>query len=350
MTLPEQLLSVPPLYSPFTAAIHPQHDRIQARSVEWANQWCIGSTELRAKLVKHDIGTFAARILPGGDEEVAQILAEFIVWLFGVDDGMCEEGALGHHPGELSASLSRLLRVAQEPQAAMLPGDPLAEGLRNLSGRLAERATPGQMARWVTGTREYFLSLVWEAHHRRQGTMPSLADYALIRLYNGAASAAEPFLEIGHGYELSAAERHHPAVRALTEMAFFNIGWDNDIFSFHKESRGKSFYINAVRIVQGESRITLPEALWRVIAQRDRTTCHFLRVRDRNRADLTGHQHRYLDNLGSFIRGNQDWGISSARYLNPADPADLPSGFTGDPIDNEPEPLGIPALDRWWDQ
>jgi hypothetical protein len=348
MTFREQTLAIPPLYSPFSATIHPRHDRIQARSAEWSEQWCIGSADLRAKLVQHDIGTFAARVLPEGDEEVAQILAEFIVWLFGVDDGMCEEGAIGHHPGGLSASLSRLLRIAQEPRAAILPGDPLAEGLRDLSGRLAKHATSAQLARWVTGIREYFLSLVWEAHHRSQGTMPSLNDYALIRLYNGAASAAEPFLEIGNGYELTSAERHHPAIRILIEMAFFIIGWDNDIFSFHKESRGSSFYLNAVRVVQATARVPLAEALRQVIAQRDRTMCHFLRVRDRCTADLTLRQHKYLKDLESFIRGNQDWGISSARYLNPADPANLPARFTSDPIDDKAEPLGLPTLDSWW--
>jgi Terpene synthase family 2, C-terminal metal binding len=202
MTSCEQKLSVPPIYSPFPAAIHPRHDRIQARSVEWSQRWCIGSAELRAKLVQHDIGTFAARVLPGGDEEVAQILVI--------------------------------------------------------------------------------------------------------------------------------------------------IGWDNDIFSFHKESRSSSFYLNAVSIVQARTGAPLAEALEQVVAQRDRTMCHFLRVRDRCTVDLTLRQHKYLKNLESFIRGNQDWAISSARYLNPADPANLPSGFTSDPIDDKAEPLGLPTLDCWW--
>jgi selina-4(15),7(11)-diene synthase len=132
-------------------------------------------------------------------------------------------------------------------------------------------------------------------------------------------------------------------------MAFFIIGWDNDIFSFHKESRNSSFYLNAVRVVQATAGASLAEALQQVIAQRDRTMCHFLRVQDRYTANLTLRQHEYLKDLATFIRGNQDWGISSARYLNPADPADLPSGFTGDPIDDKAEALGLPNLDSWWD-
>lgn len=345
---PQIPLAVPAIYSPFPSGIHPSHRRIQDSSTEWAHRSVIGSPRLRSQLVRHDIGTFAARVLPDGREEVVQILADFIIWLFGVDDGMCEEGELGHQPGELAASLSRLLRIAQEPQAPMLDGDPLAESLRDLRERLARHASPDQMARWVAGTREYFFSLIWEAHHRSHGTVPNPNDYALIRLYNGAATAAEPFLEIARGYALSPCERHHPVIEGLAEMAFFIIGWDNDIFSFHKENHGPHYYMNAVRVIQAAGAESLYDALSEVIAQRDRTTAHFLRVRDRSRRDLTPPQQRYVRDLGTFIRGNQDWAISSERYIHPSDPADLPSGFTAIPTDDRQESLPIPAVQRWW--
>ncbi|WP_151483899.1 selina-4(15),7(11)-diene synthase [Streptomyces albicerus] len=348
MTAVKDTLSIPPIYSPFLPAIHRSHDRIQQRSSVWAHQWNIGSPQLRSHLVRHDIGTFAARVLPDGDEDVVQILADFIIWLFGVDDGMCEEGPLGHRPGELSASLSRLLRVAQQPSAPMLSGDPLAEGLRDLRRRLAEHASPYQLARWVEGTRAYFFSLIWEAHHRSHGTTPGLNDYALIRMYNGAATAAEPFLEIARGYQLHPRERHHPVVEALAEMAFLIIGWDNDIFSFHKEGRGPHFVMNAVRVVHATRPGSLSGALSQVISHRDRATAHFLRIGRDHAPELTHHQHRYARDLAAFIRGNQDWGISSDRYINPADPADLPSEFTTVPTDDSPDPLPIPAVRGWW--
>lgn len=348
MSAIESTLSIPAVYSPFQPGIHPDHLVIQERSSDWAHRWQIGSDSLRSHLVQHDIGTFAARVLPDGDPQVVQILAEFIIWLFGVDDGMCEHGPLGYHPGELSGSLSRLLRVAQAPHSLMLTDDPLAEGIRNLRRRLNHYATPGQLARWIGGIREYFLSLVWEAHHRRCDSMPDLNDYALIRLYNGAATAADPFLEIAQGFELSPHERHHAVVEALAEMAFFVIGWDNDIFSFNKEKRGAFYYLNAVRVVHAANAISQQAALNEVISHRDHVTAHFLHVQDRYSQELTARQVRYIRSLEAFIRGNQDWAITSRRYTDSSNFTDPSTQFSTVPTDDPANPPPIPAIQGWW--
>ncbi|TDD95156.1 selina-4(15),7(11)-diene synthase [Actinomadura rubrisoli] len=336
---------VPPLYSPFCSAIHPAHTAIDASTREWAEAFGIGNV----RLVDHDIGTFAARILPEGDRDVVQLLGDFVVWLFGVDDGYCEEGDLGREPGELAGQLSRLLRVAQNPEAPLLPGDPLAEGLRDLRRRLDAHASPTQRARWIDALREYFLAVVWEAQHRVHATIPSLADYTLMRLYDGATTAVPPLLEAGHGYELPADVRDSRPVRALAEMTYFIIAWDNDILSFHKEQRAGHYCLNAVRVLAHESGVPHDEALVTAVAQRDRVSCQFLRLRDMLSAEATGDLRQYLAGLSSFIRAAQDWGITSRRYTTPHDPAPLPTGFATEPTDDSTDPLPIPAIAWWWD-
>lgn len=252
-------LTVPPIFTPIPPAIHPCHVEADALTAAWAETYRIGSEELRARLVSQSIGTFSARILPEGREEVVSLLADFVLWLFGVDDGYCEEGELGRRPGELAAELHRLLRVAQNPQVPMLDGDPLAAGLRDLRLRIDRYGTPGQAARWVDALREYFFSVVWEASHRRAGTVPDLNDYTLMRIYDGATTVVLPMLEIGHGYELQPHERDRTAVRAATEMASFVITWDNDIFSYHKENKEKSatgYYLNVLRVLEEHEGMT----------------------------------------------------------------------------------------------
>jgi selina-4(15),7(11)-diene synthase len=343
----EHGLIVPPVYSPFRPTIHPRHEYIDKQTADWAEAY-IGSRDLRSKLVTQDIGTFAARILPEGREEVVNVLANFIIWLFGVDDGHCEEGELGKHPGELAAALSRLLRIAQNPEAPMLREDPLANGLRDLRQSMSAHATTGQVARWVDALREYFFSVVWEAHHRSHGTIPNLNDYTLMRIYDGATSVVLPLLEMGHGYELHPSERDQKWVRAAAEMASFIITWDNDIFSYHKESRGARYYLNALRVLEHEYRLGPEEALTVAIAQRDRVTVLFLSLCGELRRYGSPQLRQYLRSLGHFIRGSQDWGISSARYTTPDDPADLPSTFAETPTDASPAPLDIPAVSWWW--
>jgi hypothetical protein len=342
-------LIVPPIYSPLSPAIHPRHAAIDARTAEWADHFAIGSDELRDRLVRHDIGTFAARILPDGREEVISIAADFIIWLFGVDDGYCEEGDIGTRPGELMGALSRLLRIAQNPEVPMLADDPLAQGLRDLRYRMDVYGTPGQVARWVDALREYFSSVVWEASFRSRGTVPDLNDYTLMRIYDGATSVMMPLLEMGHGYELQPLERDLTAVRAAAEMAYFVICWDNDIFSHHKEMRAGGFYLNAVRVLAEERGVPQDKALTLAIAQRDRVMSLFLRVAEHLKIFGSPQLRQFLDSLGHFIRGAQDWGVSSIRYTTPDDPANLPSTFCDTPSDDSLEPLDIPAIAWWWD-
>ncbi|WP_406001084.1 selina-4(15),7(11)-diene synthase [Streptomyces sp. NBC_00829] len=342
-------LTVPPIFSPIPPAIHPSHAAIDAQTTAWAQAIGIGSDELRGRLVQHDIGSFAARVLPDGRESVVGILSDFVLWLFGVDDGYCEEGELGSRPGELNAALQRLLRVAQNPDVPMLLDDPLAGGLRDLRRRMSEHGTDGQAALWVNALREYFSSVVWEAEHRRSGTVPGLNDYTLMRLYDGATTVVLPLLEMGHGYVLDQDERAGDLVRAAAETASFVITWDNDLFSHHKESRGTGFYLNVVRVLEHEYGLSPAQALDLAISQRDRVMNLFLRLRKHLMPAAGPHLRQYLHNLGTYIRGAQDWGISSVRYTTPDDPAGLPTAFRDSPVDDSDKPLDIPVISWWWD-
>jgi hypothetical protein len=342
-------LTVPPIYSPIPSAIHPSHAAIDAQTTAWAEAIGIGSDDLRGRLVQHDIGSFAARVLPEGREGVVSLLADFVLWLFVVDDDYCEEGELGGKPGHLLSALQRLLRVAQNPGTPMLQDDPVANGLRDLRDRIDRYGTAAQAARWVEALLQYFTAVVHEAHHRRARTVPSLNDYTLIRLYNGATTVVLPLLEMGHGYELQQNERDHLSVRAAAEMASFIICWDNDLFSHHKESRGSRYYLNVLRVLEHEYQLTSSQALVMAIAQRDRVMRLFLRLREELLDQASPELAQYLHSLSTFIRGAQDWGISSLRYTTPNDPAGLPTTFRETPTDESDEPLDIPVISGWWE-
>ncbi|MFF8293264.1 selina-4(15),7(11)-diene synthase [Streptomyces sp. NPDC016309] len=339
---------VPPLFSPIAPAIHPRHAELDQRTARWAESHRIGSDDLRRRLVQHEIGSFAARVMPHGREEVVGLMADFVLWLFGVDDGCCEEGDLGRRPGELAGTLHRLLRVAQNPEAPLLLDDPMAGGLRDLRTRVDRYGTAGQAARWVGHLREYFFSVVWEASHRSAGTVPSLSDYTLMRLYDGATTVVFPLLEMAQGYELQPYERDYRAVRAAEEMASFVITWDNDILSDHKERAGHGYFLNVLRVLEAGG-LTPQEAMTTAIAQRDRVLVAFARLADHLSVVGSPQMRQYMQGLCHFIRGSQDWGVSSIRYTTPEDPAKLPSGFTDTPTDGSAEPLGIDAVSWWWD-
>ena len=136
-----------------------------------------------------------------------------------------------------------------------------------------------------------------------------------------------PLLEMGHGYELQPHERgpHRSARRGRDGV--FIITWDNDIFSYHKERNGAGYYLNALRVLEQSMALTPAQALDTAISQRDRVM-YSLHAPERHlQPEASPQLRRYLHSLACFIRGAQDWGISSVRYTTPDDPAGFPSVF-----------------------
>ncbi|MFD7611955.1 selina-4(15),7(11)-diene synthase [Streptomyces sp. NPDC059828] len=334
-------LSVPPLFSPIAPAIHPNHSAIVVQTAAWAETFRIGSAELRDDLVGRDFGSLCARILPDGRQEVVSLLSDFALWLSAVDEVQDAHGAEGS--GDLVGLLHRLIRVAQNPEAPMLDDDPLAAGLRDLRLRIDRFCTAGQSARWGDALREYFFSVVWEAAHRRAGSLPALGDYTLMRLYNGQTAVMLPILEMGHAYELQPHERDRVSVRAAAEMASFVTTWDRDVFSYHQEHGGRKVsHLNVLRVLEQEHGLGPGAALGLAARQRDRVMTLFLRLSDRLAERGSPQLRQYLHGLACYIRGAQDWGLASSPEL-------LPSVFTDTPADDSHEPLDIPAIAWWWD-
>jgi len=71
-------------------------------------------------------------------------------------------------------TLARLAHVAYRPSTGLLRGLPIADGLRDISRRLAEHASAALIERRVQGAWQFFSSLVLETHYRSSGTYPAL--------------------------------------------------------------------------------------------------------------------------------------------------------------------------------
>lgn len=340
-------MQVPALYAPFPTAIHPAYQAIEQATRDWGENNQVGSPELRERLARHDLGVFGARILPHtADTWRPSWLGDFVWWLFAVDDGLCEEAALGHRPGALAAQLSDLLYVAEFPHAQVLLDDPLARALRDLRRRLADHATDAQLAAWIAALREYVMSVVREAHYRAKGAVPDLNAYTIMRLHDGATSVVPPILEIGD--PLTDDERGRPDVRALISMASMIICWDNDILSNHKEIQDSTttrYYLNALRVLEEHYGCRSGDALRIAVDQRNRVTLRFVTLAAEVQSTGSPALGRYVDALCDFIAAALAWGLSSARYPRPED---HPITLTTSPAGISADPLDIPATTWWW--
>ncbi|HEY8375604.1 MAG TPA: terpene synthase, partial [Nannocystis sp.] len=188
----------------------------------------------------------------------------------------------------------------------------LAEVIR----RIAARATPLQMKRFVDSARAYFSALLWEASNRVAHRIPPLVEYRRMRRLSGAVPTTFDLIDVVGGFELGAEDRARPDLRTLYWSAVDITCWSNDILSYAKElQRGGDFH-NLPSVLQQEHRCSIQEAMAIASQMHDDEVRHFIEVeRQVLESDGSTELRRYVAGLRSWIQGNYRWSLETARYL-----------------------------------
>ncbi|MFE9728280.1 hypothetical protein ACFYQ5_33080 [Streptomyces sp. NPDC005794] len=75
-----------------------------------------------------------------------------------------------------------------------------------------------------------------------------------------------------------------------------------------------------------------------------------LRLRDQILRDAGPELCRWITDCDSWIRADYDWSLTTNRYVNPDNPADLPAGSATSPFQEREadQPLPIASIAWWW--
>jgi Terpene synthase family 2, C-terminal metal binding len=344
-------LPVPSLWCPFPEFINQQWQEINAKSVAWMHSFGLARNEQQfQRLAATESGALAGRTT---DADIAssslQAYADMLIWLFAVDDTYCDEGIYRSRPDQMSLFAAQLIRVAQTGGAPRAEQVPAVAALRDLRLRLEDLATPVQISRWVSALSQYLWYQAWEASYRVCGRLPTVDDYLVARITNGAVPPCVMSLDIACGFAVPAAEMEHPVIRALTEMCCAVVSYDNDIISYWKEMLRCGDHLNLIDVIAAEEGCTVYQALPMGVAIRDRVFQRYLTVRDHLCREFGPLTRRYVGLLDRWIRGNLDWSMQTARYVNPDKPANLPRLVAAQQATSEPEPLPYPGVRWWWE-
>lgn len=346
-------LALPAFYSPFPLEVHPDHDEVDARTVEWMDEhglYCDQNQRLR--LARTGCGGLAAHMAASGPRDRLQILADFTTWAFAFDDEYCDEGPLRNLPGELADAVARMHRAIESPERPIDESDRYAMALRDIRRRLDEHATPDEAEGFVEWMRSYFLIEVQKAGNTSRGVRPNLSDYTVARMYSGGGMVFVRMPAVVAGIDVPPVLTDR-RVRALTEMTATITNWDTDFFSFPKERERTGDGYNLIDAVITEYGCAEAEAITRAMAIRDRVMCLYLRLRAAVAADASRELARYLDTLDRYMRGVLEWIHHTNRYvhldgLEGACPFE-PGGMTDVPSDDSRSAPEIPAIAWWWE-
>lgn len=345
-----QPLPTMPFYCPVPSVVHPSAQAFNDMTVRWMLQQSLDADDhQRRRLALCDFGGLTASTMPYGQPGPLALMARFHAVLFSFDDGVCDETYVT--ADSLARETARIVRAVEAPTAHRPDESPHAAALRSLRLELERYASRRQIRRWTDAMRVYTSGLVWEAAWRRKPELPSLDDYVTLWMRAIGMAPSTAMIEIVAGYSIPDDDLEDPRVRALTEITWTLVSWDNDLYSRNKELLRADDDLNLIDVLCQELGCDPHHALQQAVAMRDRVMVLFLRLRDQVIEDAGSELRRYVQGLGQFIRGHLDWASVCPRYSVPSASEGKPDGWWKQrPADDSFEPLPLPTISWWWDQ
>ncbi|MFE3825314.1 hypothetical protein [Streptomyces sp. NPDC059092] len=347
--LAQQLPAVP-FYCPVPPARHRSGDTLNDRTVRWMRGQRLDEDERQLKrLAVCDFGGLAASTMPYGRLEPLALMAKLHAVLFSLDDGVCDESAVT--ADLLAQETSRIMRALEAPESRSADDSPHTAALRRIRLELEPYASARQLRRVTEAMRVYTSGLVWEASWRSDARLPSVDDYVMLWMRAIGMAPSTAMIEIVGGFSVSDEDLQDPRVRALTEITWTLVSWDNDLYSRNKELERAGDDLNLIDVVCQEQGCDPERALVRVVAMRDRVMVLFDRLAAQVEEEADESLRRYVRALGQFVRGHLDWASRCPRYTVSSGPRTPPGGWwKQQPADNSLEPLPVPGIAWWWDQ
>ena len=320
-------LSIPPFWTPTPLAEHPAGAaELGRRSVAWMTELRIWpDADHRAQLAAFELGRLATLTTPRGLPERMQLTSDLYLWYHAFDD------AAGDAQGDarpLAGLISLVVELCHVLGATGtdLARDPFTTGLADICRRIAEIAEREQYAEWLSAIQSYLIHEVSEASWREQNYVPSLAEYAVYCVDGRAAMSSMLLVPIICGYRVP--DEQMARLRGLLRLTCLMAGCDNDLYSLPKEMNQVG-HVSLPKIIAHRADLGPQEALSVSMAVRDIVMHEFVALGAELTATLPEAGSRFAEDLLSWIRGQLEWGLSSARFAHPL--AERPREFAAEP-------------------
>ncbi|MEV4193275.1 terpene synthase family protein [Streptomyces toxytricini] len=353
-------VDLPPLYCPIAPVEHRRTEQFLDRGIGWMRRFGFCSDEeQRAHALRTDSHDWFPRMVPDASDERLQILVDWCYLMYVFDDVYCDDGPTSRDVGKLVDFTSRLLRAMEAPETGPMPGDsPFAAPIRDLMLRARACTSPTVIRRWTQAQRAWMYGCAWQTSFRAGPQVLTLNDYASMRPLVGCSSATLTAIELATG-EVPSEEINAAPVQALIEAAALTSIWDNDLFSYGREtwlaqqtSHAPTTPDNLIDLLSHERRLSLHDAIAEAVSLRNRCMYFFVQLRNQLAPTAGPELRRYLDSLGNVIRRNLDAGLTMDRYTNPDGRHPNAVAVTATLIDECPvqdrAALELPTTSWWW--
>lgn len=313
---------LPDIYCPFPQRTNPHVAHVREHLDSWTrNTGLVHRDSARDRFEQADFGAFVGMVYPTADSENLDLVADWFVWLFLVDDQL-DDGHLGRSPDRVRSVVEVMRSVVEGGARPVTEGLPAAVvALVDLWERTVPAAAPQWRRRFTYHLMTYLTTATtWEAGNRAAGVVPDEATYIEKRRHTGAIHVCMDLIEIVAGIEAPESIHNDPRFITALEASCNVVCWANDVYSYEKEQVLGEIH-NLVHLVRHHRGYGKQESLDHVCAEIATETERFLTAEAELLAaypQLDWMLEPYLDGMRSWMRGNLDWSRQTPRY-NPAD-------------------------------
>jgi isopentenyl-diphosphate delta-isomerase type 1 len=295
---------------------------VDDRLMSWVEKTGIFA-DRQHKVRASGFGRFAVLCHTDTDDPDRLLLsAQCIGALFAVDDYYCDDETAGSIPALVGPRLSIAL-AALEPVhltecyrmelETALNSDPVLVGLRAYMARVAEFATPSQIARVRHEIIAMFVTMTAEAAWRIRGVTPALWEYLAQRQTNSFLPCMS-LIDIIGGYELPANVYSSPAVRRVTTLAASATIIANDLYSAPKECQAAVGDFNLPMLLANKQQCSIEQAMKLGAKIHDDVMRLYEAAEKELLACASPLLERYLAGVKSWVAGSLEWHRHSGRY------------------------------------
>lgn len=306
-------LTIPHFDYPWPSACSADVEHVERETKAWAMRYeLIPNGRYLTRVTRTKYGWLAARCYPHADRELLQILADYFIWFFLVDDLFVDrvETITARVIPNLTAMIDVLDFDAAQPHPTF--GE-LA--WLDVCQRLRRRLSAEHFQRFAHGMRMWATTAGLQILNHTQEASVKMRQYETIRRHTSGMNPCLALVDAANAAPLTPEEFHHPDMQQMSQHTNNVVCWSNDVQSLSIELRQPGQYWNMVPIRAAEGcslqqgveytadRVRAEVASFQCIAERVEPGAN-----RRVRGAIAGMRH--------WMRGYQDWVVhDTQRYL-----------------------------------
>ncbi|WDU65431.1 hypothetical protein LRS56_13885 [Pseudomonas poae] len=291
----------------------PHAQAVEQHVLEWTEaQQLATDPDFHSELISSRFGWLAARCYPNASMSLLNTIADFLTWLYLVDDRLFDRAQ--RIPRAIIADVSALWNV-QGQQDKTSPAAPLQNAWRDICTRLLKQMGSVWLHHFITNVRMMYgantLQIIGQLHK----ISIDKHAYEILRYHNSGLVPCFDFYGTSVGYQLRDEDRYCLNLQTLSQQANIIIALCNDIHSYAHETRQRGHYENLVCLHVFEGH-TLKEALSLVSDTVQHPLNNFDALSEHLFHTSTPAVRRYINELQHWIIGYQYWAFNdTCRYV-----------------------------------